>query len=599
MSTISSSIPDAAGAPSIDAEAVAFAQLAGAQLDLVRAPFTLPHSRVLVFAAGAGGRREEALDPATPIEGVRVCTAEYEKRLDDCEVFEQIRVLNASGEPVAVSRIQPQLIEFGGGEVTLSFAGPSALSIGLRGQAAATVELHGPRGDSAAPVERIELNSLQGGGVTASVTLSIAPDRSTTVTQSAASTHLAHAAASERQWLDWFAKTPRVRADLQEMTAFCWWVLGANIVELPALGNARAVVPSKIGYVGLWQWDAYFIAIGLSHGDPELAREQLQLAFRFPSANGQLPDVVHEEGILATSEDLPLSDQETLRRAGSAIANPDSPVPLTKPPLAAWALRKVMAATPGDDAWAAALLPTVVRSQDWWFNESDLDGDGMPEYGHPYSSGLDDSPIFDGPLPTTAPDLGAYLVLQDAELAHLAEHFGAPDAAAAASAHRQRAQATLGKLLELWSEDEGYFRAKAAGEPVASYAVVSLLPLLTGALPAPIVDRLIAALSDDQQFGTPWGVPTVAVDDPDFSPERMWRGPVWININTLLVEGLRASGRADLATDLAERTVALVKHGGGPHEYFNPYTGEKALTATTAFGWSAALFIELAVQLSA
>ena len=75
---------------------------------------------------------------------------------------------------------------------------------------------------------------------------------------------------------------PRVRADLQQMTAFCWWVLGANIVELPALGRARAVVPSKIGYVGLWQWDAYFIAVGLRHGDPELAREQLAARLPLP-----------------------------------------------------------------------------------------------------------------------------------------------------------------------------------------------------------------------------------------------------------------------------------------------------------------------------
>ena len=101
-------------------------------------------------------------------------------------------------------------------------------------------------------------------------------------------------------------------------------------------------MPSKIGYVGLWQWDAYFIAVGLRHGDPELAREQLELAFRFPSADGQLPDVVHEHGVLATSDDLPPGDRENLRRAGSAIADPSAPVPLTKPPLAAWALAKVL-----------------------------------------------------------------------------------------------------------------------------------------------------------------------------------------------------------------------------------------------------------------
>ncbi|HEY9424128.1 MAG TPA: hypothetical protein VIP54_04950, partial [Microterricola sp.] len=298
----------------VTADAAALASAAGAHLDLVRAPFTLPRSRLLVFAAGAGGRREVPVDPAAPIEGVRVCTAEYERRLDDCEVFREIRVLDAAGAPMPVTGIEPQLIEFGGGAVTLSFAGPAAVSIGLRDEGAVGhvgdgpvfVELHGPRGDVSAPVQRIAL-----AGAAASVCLEIAPDRSATITTADAAQHREHVAASERLWLDWFAKTPRVRPDLQEMTAFCWWVLGANIVELPALGNARAVVPSKIGYVGLWQWDAYFIAVGLSHGDPDLAREQLQLAFRFPSADGQLPDVVHEEGILATSDDLPPADRET------------------------------------------------------------------------------------------------------------------------------------------------------------------------------------------------------------------------------------------------------------------------------------------------
>ncbi len=198
--------------------------------------------------------------------------------------------------------------------------------------------------------------------------------------------------------------------------------------------------------------------VGLRHGDPELAREQLELAFRFPSADGQLPDVVHEHGVLATSDDLPPGDRENLRRAGSAIADPSAPVPLTKPPLAAWALAKVLEVEPADE-WAREQLATIRRSQDWWFAASDLDGDGMPEYGHPYSSGLDDSPIFDGPLPTTAPDLGAYLVLQDLELARFAERFGDADAAA----HRSRAERTLGLLLDLWDDERGLF---GRGPPV-------------------------------------------------------------------------------------------------------------------------------------
>ncbi|WP_341946650.1 hypothetical protein [Microbacterium sp. LWH11-1.2] len=572
------------------------AALAGRHLDLVSAPFTLPRSRVLVFREG---------------DGVRVHTSEYERRLAECRVLDLLTLTDAAGVALPVAEVLPGRVTFGGPSTgsgtqglgpstgsgtqdgwvaelveasrptaTLTFADPSTLSLGAaEGATGLTVHLELPDGS----VQRHPLGD--------GIRLHIAADRSATVEPG---DHAAALAATERIWAEWFAKCPTVRDDLQEMTAFCWWVLGANIVELPSLGDARAIVPSKIGYVGLWQWDAYFIAVGLRHGDPELAREQLEIAFRFPQPDGQLPDVVHEEGVLATSDDLPESDRANLRRAGSQIADPSAPVPLTKPPLAAWALRKVLEVEDAPD-WAREQLARVIRSQDWWFAGSDLDHDGMPEYGHPYSSGLDDSPIFDGPLPTAAPDLGAYLVRQDLEIADLLARY---EPGVDASRFDERAAATRALLLDMWDAERGRFLAFGGGEAQLSDTVVGLMPLLTGTLPEPIAEYLAAAVDDPERFGLEWGLPTVAASDPDFSDERMWRGPIWVNTSMLVAEGLEASGYADRAQELREQTVALVIHGGGPHEYFNPRTGQKARTATTAFGWSAALFIDLAVTLS-
>lgn len=545
------------------------AALAGRHLDLVTAPFTLPRSRVLVFRADDG-------------EGVRVHTSEYERRLSECRVLDALTVVDAGGEVLPVTDVHPARVTFGGA-ATLTFADPSTLSLGPSTGA-------GAQGGLRVRLRRldgqVEEHPLDGG-----IRLRIAADRSVSIESG---DHAAALAATAEIWADWFAKCPTVRDDLQEMAAFCWWVLGANIVELPSLGDARAIVPSKIGYVGLWQWDAYFIAVGLRHGDPELAREQLDIAFRFPQADGQLPDVVHELGVLATSDDLPESDRDNLRRAGSQIADPSAPVPLTKPPLAAWAMRKVLEIEDAPE-YARTQLARIVRSQDWWFAGSDLDHDGMPEYGHPYSSGLDDSPIFDGPLPTAAPDLGAYLVRQDLELAALLETYE-PDADGAR--FRERAATTQELLLRMWDAERGRFLAFGGGELQLSDTVVGLMPLLTGTLPGPIAEALRAAVDDPSRFALPWGLPTVAASDPDFSDERMWRGPVWVNTSMLVAEGLEASGYAERARELREQTVRLVIHGGGPHEYFNPHTGQKAGRATTAFGWSAALFIDLAVTLS-
>ena len=570
-------------------------------LDLENAPFTLPGSRILVQRADGG---------------VTVRLAEYERRLDACVVVRTLRVFGADGRLAELRDVRPERLEFSGG-VTLTFDGPEALSVGGAGRF--TVELAVPGGLessgaafgtwspslpsaatamwSADGVEDVQVTDagadtvvrLTVAGAAAQVRIALGePDGVGTLSHSEA------LAATTGAWADWFDRCPEVRSDLADLTAFCWWVLGANIVTLPGRGNARAVVPSKIGYVGLWQWDAYFIAAGLRHGDPELAREQLTLAFGFPTPEGQLPDVVHDEGVLASSDDLPPGDRDNLRRAGSAIADPTAPIPLTKPPLAAWALRSLEGLIDDpewfDDAWA-----TVARSQEWWFAHSDLDGDGMPEYGHPYSSGLDDSPVFDGELPVASPDLAAYLIVQDDLLAAHARSVGDADAA---DRHARRAGNTLALLEEMWDDGAGFFRSRGAGHPLAAETAVSLLPLLTGRLPGRIVSRMLDALDDPDRFATPWAVPTVATRDADFSAERMWRGPVWVNINALLVEGLAVSGQPVRSRELLESTLRLVAHGGGPHEYFNPITGEKAATATTSFGWSAALYVDLAVRAS-
>ncbi|GAA4895872.1 hypothetical protein GCM10025789_11830 [Tessaracoccus lubricantis] len=82
--------------------------------------------------------------------------------------------------------------------------------------------------------------------------------------------------------------------------------------------------------------------------------------------------------------------------------------------------------------------------------------------------------------------------------------------------------------------------------------------------------------------------------DPDFSETRMWRGPVWVNTNWLVAQGLRRQGLIDKAERLERATLELVA-AQGPNEYFRPDTGVKPPRATTVFGWSAALTVDLAV----
>jgi glycogen debranching enzyme len=68
---------------------------------------------------------------------------------------------------------------------------------------------------------------------------------------------------------------------------------------------------------------------------------------------------------------------------------------------------------------------------------------------------------------------------------------------------------------------------------------------------------------------------------------------VWLIMNWMLIDGLRRSGRADLATRLRHDSLALVERTGFA-EYFNPLTGEPL--GGSAFSWTAAIYLHLAAE---
>ncbi len=78
----------------------------------------------------------------------------------------------------------------------------------------------------------------------------------------------------------------------------------------------------------------------------------------------------------------------------------------------------------------------------------------------------------------------------------------------------------------------------------------------------------------------------------------MWRGPIWANVNYFFTEALRQVGEHALARTLLEKTLNLVVSQPGIYEYYNSETGEPPTTAVGAFGWTAAVFIDLVVQAS-
>ena len=266
---------------------------------------------------------------------------------------------------------------------------------------------------------------------------------------------------------------------------------------------------------------------------------------------------------------------------------------VTKPPLLAWAAYKLYEED-GDSEFLDEIYEPIVRCNNWWFEKNDVDGNGLCEYQHPFSSGLDDSPLWDEGVPVESPDLNTYLYLQQEALAKIARVIGQKDDS---EMWQQHAQEMARRMIDLaWDADSGLFWASRNGSRVNVRTPFNLFPLITGQMPADISSRLVAHLTDERQFWSRYPVPTVAMDDPKYDPNQMWRGPTWVNVNYLLIEGLQRSGYPELASDLRQRTLDLICSRNDIYEYYHPVSGENPPNAASMFGWSSAVFIDLAIQ---
>ncbi|MCL4560489.1 MAG: hypothetical protein M1281_07740 [Chloroflexi bacterium] len=376
-----------------------------------------------------------------------------------------------------------------------------------------------------------------------------------------------------QRWHDWFAAVPPVPEAYQRQYYYAWWIMRAGLISTRFYTTREAMTPSKIFYVGIWQWDAYFHALAYRHVDRKLARDQIRVMLDHQLPDGMIPDAVHDEGTV-THLNYPVEAD------------------VTKPPLLAWTVWKLYESD-RDREFLDEIYEPVTRLTDWWFRENDLDGDGLCEYQHPYSSGLDNNPLWDSGMPVTSPDLNTYLYLQLENLGRIADVLGDKDAS-------RKWQQKAGDLLErmnarLWDSREGLYWAYHNGQPICIRTPFSLFPLLTGKLAPENARRLVDHLTDPAMFWAPYPVPSVARDEATYEPTQMWRGPTWVNVNYLLQEGLDRSGFKKVAQRLRTQTLEMLKRQPDLYEFYDPETGEAGPHAAPVFGWSAALFIELAL----
>ena len=158
------------------------------------------------------------------------------------------------------------------------------------------------------------------------------------------------------------------------------------------------------------------------------------------------------------------------------------------------------------------------------------------------------------------------------------------------------AQTARGIREKLWSREYGRFESYdlGAGRFLDSPTAMGFMPLYAGVVESDQSERLFHQMDSVSFCGLRQGncftIPDYDMTAEGYSEVNYWRGPVWLNINWMLAQGLEEYGfffEAQLMRkDILELAVRF-----GFREYYDSRKGEGL--GSKQFSWSAALFIDV------
>lgn len=421
-----------------------------------------------------------------------------------------------------------------------------------------------------------------------------------------------------------------------------------EVLDANWLGHATS--PSVGLYPHQWSWDSAFVAMGYAYTDQVRAQTELRTLFDAQWRNGMVPHIVFVDD---ATPYFPGPDVWRSENAPNAPAHPLTSG-IVQPPVHATAVWHVyQRATDRGQAkeFIADMFPRLTAWHDYLYRERTRDGGTLVELWHPWESGMDNLPLWDAILaridvmdgtadrtyqrtdlhvanPAERPTDAEYdryvhlvelfrhhrydsdqiqrtspfvvrdvlfnslLVRANRDLGAIARELGEPDVM-----FNHRADETAQAVnTELWRDGYGYVDVDVvSGAPLMDQVWSRFSPLFA-AIPSPeraarLADEIAVSTVSIDGLGP--ALPSLAPDDQRFDPTLYWRGPVWINANWLVSQGLRRYGFVRDA-DALDTTIIELARRGGFSEHYNPLTGHGH--GGGEFAWSAALVLDLLHQ---
>ena len=386
-------------------------------------------------------------------------------------------------------------------------------------------------------------------------------------------------------------------------------------------------------YPAQWNWDSAFIALGYSYFNMEYAIEELEKLISGQWEDGMIPHILFHD-----NDESYFPNHKTWD-CGNKV--PSSGI--TQPPIIATIIKKIVDQNKLNQSQlkrVEVIIKKLKKYLDWFYNYRDTNKIGLAAIIHPWESGLDNSPIWDGPLDKVKieenlkyerrdlnvsrssnrplkKDYDGYITLLNQfkknkynpskivndsmfnvidigfnsiliratkDLVEVSKKFNLDF-----TDLKNKISKSEESLIKFYKdEDQSFFSYDFKNHNLIKVDAISNYFILFANLENQeindkVIDKLKKYNSEKDYFFT-----TVNPKDKNFEETRYWRGPVWINSNWIVYQGLINKDKI-FSSLIKNKTLELLENKKF-HEYYNYKTGE--CLGANNFSWSAALYLD-------
>lgn len=154
-------------------------------------------------------------------------------------------------------------------------------------------------------------------------------------------------------------------------------------------------------------------------------------------------------------------------------------------------------------------------------------------------------------------DFSAQMAMFALQLKFIAQEIGETDDLAAFDSFHSEIKRALNERC--WNNEDSFYYDLGYGKQVKRKHIGMYWALLGKLVPEDRLDNFLAHLTNPDEFYRKIPLPALSADDPDYKGwGDYWLGGVWAPTTYMVLKGLTANGRHELAKDLAQKTYTAV-----------------------------------------